>query len=369
MWRVAVTLGGLLWMLTIVASGTMNAVAGYALGRSEIEGYIFGALGVAADGWKALGPIYIMSLIRGKMFIHAAVAIVTWFTCFVFAVTAAIGLAAQNRLAATGGREAISIAYTAVTSELAELRGRNLRQTEHRSVGEIEATVAAVLARSVSGGGTVATVSKECMGDVSRTRTACAEVAGLRVSLAAAVDTDRLNRRIRELIAEEERLSSLGGTSNPDPQGQLLVRLSRGIISREDVGLGLVLILVTMVELMSGFAPAVLTEVARAERIRASAASRQSTNSDVTVLRLIGDVFEYMADCIRPAPGMKVAIGDVVASYQQWCQGRDCIPLCEDQFLQQFEKICADDLQRRVRKDNDEFEGMRLVGLIGHLPN
>ena len=55
--------GGLLWMLTIVASGSMNAVAGYGLGRSEIEGYIFGALGVAADGWKALGPIYIVSLV------------------------------------------------------------------------------------------------------------------------------------------------------------------------------------------------------------------------------------------------------------------------------------------------------------------
>ena len=75
MWRVAVIVGGLLWMLTIAASGTMNAVAGYALGRSEIEGYIFGALGVAADGWKALGPIYIMSLFRGKIFIHATIAI------------------------------------------------------------------------------------------------------------------------------------------------------------------------------------------------------------------------------------------------------------------------------------------------------
>ena len=369
MWRVAVTVGGLLWMLTIVASGTMNAVAGYALGRSEIEGYIFGALGVAADGWKALGPIYIMSLIRGKMFIHAAVAIVTWFTCFVFAVTAAIGLAAQNRAAATGGREAIGIAYAAVSSEISELRAKNLRQSELRSVGEIEAAVAAVLARPVSGGGTVATVSKECMGDVSRTRAACAEVAGLRVSLAAAVDTDRVNRRIGELVAEQGRLLSLGGTSNPDPQGQLLVRLSRGIISREDVGLGLVLILVTMVELMSGFAPAVLTEFARAERRRASAISRPSTNSVVTILRPVGDMYEYMADCIRPAPGAKIAVGAVVLSYQQWCEARDRLALNEGQFLQQLEKICSEDLQRHVLKDNDGFTGMKLAGLIGQLPN
>ena len=356
MWRVAVTVGGLLWMLTIVASGTMNAVAGYALGRSEIEGYIFGALGVAADGWKALGPIYIMSLIRGKMFIHAAVAIVTWFTCFVFAVTAAIGLAAQNRAAATGGREAISIAYAAVTSELSELRAKNLRQSELRSVGEIEAAISAVLVRPVSGGGTVATVSKECTGDVSRTRAACSEVARLRVSLAAAVDVDRVNRRIAELVVEQRRLSSLGGTSNPDPQSQLLVRLSRGMISREDVDVGLILILVTMVELMSGFAPAVLTEFARAERTRDSFASKRPTSPDVTILGPMGDVFEYMADCIRPAPGVKVAVEDVVVSYRLWCEAQDRLALNEGQFLEKFEKICSDDLQQRVWKNNDGFE-------------
>ena len=369
MWRVPVIVGGLLWMLTIAASGTMNAVAGYALGRSEIEGYIFGALGVAADGWKALGPIYIMSLFRGKMVIHAGVAILTWFACFVFAVTAAIGLAAQNRSATTGGREAISIGYSAVSSELAELRAKNLRQSELRSAGEIEAAIAAVLARPISGGGTVATVSKECTGDVSRTRAACSEVAGLRVSLAAAVDVDRVNSRIGELIVEQGRLSSLGGTSNPDPQSQLLVRLSRGMISREDAGLGIILILVTMVELMSGFAPAVLTEFARAERRRASAISRPSTNSNVTLLRPVGDMYEYMADCIRPAPGAKIAVSAVVLSYQQWCEAQDRLALNEGQFLEKFEKICSDDLQQRVWKDKDGFEGMRLIGLIGHLPN
>ena len=83
----------------------------------------------------------------------------------------------------------------------------------------------------------------------------------------------------------------------------------------------------------------------------------------------MGDVFEYMADCIRPAPGAKIAIGAVVLSYQQWCEARDCLALNEGQFLQQFEKICSEDLHRRVWKDSDGFTGMKLAGLIGQLPN
>lgn len=361
--------GGFLWMLTIAASGSMNAVAGYGLGRSEIEGYIFGALGVAADGWKALGPIYIVSLFRSRMFVHATVASLMWFTCFVFAVTAAIGLAAQNRSAATGGREAIAVAYAEVTNELAELRAKTLRQSEHRSVGEIEAAIAAVLARPVSEGGTVATGSKDCMKDVSRTRTGCAEVASLRVALAAAVDTDRVNRRLGELVAEQERLSTLGGTSSPDPQSQLLVRLLRGSMSREDVGLGLVLVLVTMVEMISGFAPAVLTEFARGERTRALAAQKTATSPGVTVLRPEADIFEYMADCIRPAPGANVAVTEVVTSYHQWCAARDRNPLSENDFLHELERICSDELQGRVWKHDVRLEGMKLVGLIGQRLN
>ena len=369
MWRVVMVVGGLLWMLTIVASGSMNAVAGYGLGRSEIEGYIFGALGVAADGWKALGPIYIVSLVRSRMFIHATVASLMWFTCFVFAVTAAIGLAAQNRSAATGGREAIAIGYDDVTRELAELRAKIQLQSEHRSVGEIEAAIAAVFARPVSEGGTVATGSKDCMKDVSRTRTGCAEVAGLRVALAAAVDTDRINRRLGELVVEQERLSKLGGTSNPDPQSQLLVRLLRGSISREDVGLGIVLVLVAMVEMISGFAPAVLSEFARGESARVLATEKTGASPGVTVLRPQADIFEYMADCIRPAPAANVAVAEVVASYQQWCAARVRTPLSDSEFLYEVERICLEELQGRVWKHDDRFKGMKLVGLIGQRLN
>ncbi len=62
---------------------------------------------------------------------------------------------------------------------------------------------------------------------------------------------------------------------------------------------------------------------------------------------------------------MKVGIGDVVASYQEWCEGRDWVALSEGQFLDQFDKICSDELDRRVVKNSDEFEGMKLIRLIG----
>ncbi|MEQ1718958.1 MAG: hypothetical protein ABL907_23740 [Hyphomicrobium sp.] len=364
MWRAAVFVGALLWLTTIVASGIMNAVAGYALGRSSTEGTIFAALGVAADGWKALAPIFIAVLVRERKFVSSAAAILVWAVCFIFAVTAAIGLVAQNRAATTGGQEAMRTTFASVSAELDELHDRKKRLALVRSVAELEAAIAAVFARPLSSGGTIASVSTQCATEVTRTRTACADIASLRIELASAIEVQRINQRVAELERDKNRLSGLGATTEADPQAHLIARLARGLIAVQDVGLGLVLILVCMVELVSGFGPAVLVEFARVEKLRSVTTNRPSKITEAIELRPIGDVYEFMADCVRPAPGASVAVATVVLSYAQWCMSRKCVSMSEAEFLGEFERIGRRELDGRVRKREDKFEGISLTGLI-----
>ena len=171
-------------------------------------------------------------------------------------------------------------------------------------------------------------------------------------------------RRVAELEQDKNRLAGLGSTTEADPQAHLLVRLARGLIAVQDVGLGLVLILVCMVELVSGFGPTVLVEFARTEGMRSKRIGRSSKIADAIELRPIGDVYEYMADCVRPAPGGRVTVTAVLLSYQQWCTVRSYMPLSDSEFLREFERIGRGELDGRVRKREDVFEGINLIGLI-----
>jgi hypothetical protein len=65
-WRLGAALGFLVWVTTIGASATINYLAGAQYGRTDIEIKVFAALGVAADIWKAVGPLFIVALWRDR---------------------------------------------------------------------------------------------------------------------------------------------------------------------------------------------------------------------------------------------------------------------------------------------------------------
>ncbi|MFN0135085.1 MAG: hypothetical protein ACKVS9_03110, partial [Phycisphaerae bacterium] len=88
-------IGWLIWLVTIAASGSINFLAGHELGRSQEEAYVFAALAVGADGWKALGPVFIATLLRNHRRVIAGIAAVVWTACFIVAVSGALGLTAK----------------------------------------------------------------------------------------------------------------------------------------------------------------------------------------------------------------------------------------------------------------------------------
>ena len=368
MWRLWIALGWLVWLGTIVASGAINYLAGYQFGRAPAEAQVFAILGVSADAWKAIGPIFILSLWRGGSSLVSTLAASVWVACFLFAVSAALGLAAQNRSAVTGNREAVKLSYESANKELSEVERQRERIGATSAPAEIQSAIDAVSARATDGRGTVGSLSDNCGKDTWRTRAACAEVAQLRHDLATATEARRLGERMVELNRDLKRLRDHGGSLESDPQAQLISRLSSGYIAPGDVGLGIVLLLVVMVELISALAPVVLYEAASVYRATSAAvaAGRGLSRADAphrdgaVTLRPIGDILEYLCAQIIPDTGGSVAAQALFNDYAAWCAACGFSVSDGDRFFASVDRIVEDDLGGQVQKRGSNYFGFRL---------
>ncbi len=362
-WRIAAGFGWCLWLLAIAASGAMNAFAGYGLGRSVVEGLVLASLSVAADGWKAMAPLYISMLVRRGSFGTVLFSSMIWLACFVYAVGSAIGFAGLNRAVTTGGRDSLRAAYTNTMNEMGEVRAQRAQSSEQRSSSELEETIKAALLTPVGGRGTVGSISDDCAQDNSRTRDACVAIARLRITLARANDVDRMRQRFAELEAESQRLSKAGGNAAGDPQEQLIAKLSGGWVKVGDVGLLLVLTLVAMVELISAFGPVVLGEFVRGHREPngSSPIRDQNLGGRQVEGQLVGDVYEFLAKCVQPAPDESIAVNTLVKRYTVWCQDTGHAALGEHVFVSEFDRICSSDLEGRVKRLGFRVKGLRVL--------
>lgn len=366
MWRVWLGLGWLVWSATLLASIAINALAGSGYGRTPFESQVFAGLGVTADLWKALGPIFIVSLYQARRYLASCLAGAVWLTCVLFAITAAIGLAAQNRSGVVGGREAINLSYKSAVEEIAELERHRASISELRAPDEIESAIDVILMRPVAGRGTVGSLSKACKTDMTRTRTACSEVAVLRQALATALEARRVDDRLQKLRQQTALLRERGGNLEADPQAHLISRLSFNRLAASDVGLVLILLLVGMVELISAFAPVVLHEFTSTVRFSGDAVgrgrSRPSEPRTVEPAPFVPDLFEYLAERIVPDSRSYVSLGALLSDFNDWCARHGLHLPSQEAFVSAFHKICERDLRGKIVRTNAGYVGFRLKG-------
>lgn len=375
MWRLWAACGYIVWLMTIVASATINYIAGTQYGRSFSETQVFAMLGVSADAWKAIGPLFVIALWRSDRRATSGVAFAVWLACAMFAITAALGVATQVRTAVIGKREGSVASYQALERDLLEAERQRANRTVARATSEIETNIAEVLARAVGQRGTVASLSDSCLRNNGRTREACAQVAALRMELATAVERDRLAARIEMLRGEVGRLRGFGGAANADPQSQLLARLSNGLVSAGDVALLLVLLLVVMVELISAFAPLVIQEyvgvharrVAIGRAAPRTVAARRGRSNEVSKRRQRGhqrrQLLSYLAQRICPDDHGRVAVDRVFSDFVMWCVDGGRKPMKRDVFLAILDTIAKSELDGKVLRRGDVYQGFTLNAL------
>ena len=98
--------------ILLAVSAAMNYRFGFSLGKTALDGQIYGAASAAADCFKALVPFFFFAAIRNRMWSQAVgcgagvdVVVVA------YSMTSALGHAALNRLDTTGQRAVEAAAY------------------------------------------------------------------------------------------------------------------------------------------------------------------------------------------------------------------------------------------------------------------
>src|SRR4249920_3480040 len=97
--------------ILLVVSAAMNYRFGFSLGKTAMDGQIYGAASAAADCFKALIPFFLFAAIRNRMWSQAAAAMVVWVVVVAYSMTSALGHAALNRLDTTGQRAVEAAVY------------------------------------------------------------------------------------------------------------------------------------------------------------------------------------------------------------------------------------------------------------------
>lgn len=367
----------LVWGGTIFASASMNYLAGQQFGHTPSEARVFALLGLSADVWKAIGPIFILTLWRARRPVPAGLAAFVWIFCFIFAVSAALGLAARNRSAVIGEQQDLRLAYQDIESELAAVEKERSAFGVVPSPAEKEAAIAAVFAQVVPGG-TVGAVSKDCAKDTPRTRNACAHVALLRQDLERSKDAAELERRASFLRHKRDVYRARGARREADPQSRLIASLSRGLVPVEDVSLVLILVLVVVVELVSAFAPVVVHEFVLTMRSPAQPARRRqvgghrtetgpartSLSAAKTVAALapkVGALYDYLAERIEPDETGILAVSDLWGDYHLWCGNQGFAALTRRAFISELDAIAAGDLRDCIFWQGSNYRGLRFV--------
>lgn len=233
-------------LVFMVASAAMNWVFLSSLGKSPLEAQIFGAVSVAVDVLKSLLPIFIGWALVEKKRTFAAVAGVVFCLFFAFSLISAIGFAAHNRGAVTGGKEVIVLRYQAAVRDVAEVEGK----LQVLPVSRPQAVVVEALRGleqdkrwSTSKGCTEATALDS--------RAFCEGYFKTKAELAAALEAVRLDARLTPLKQEVARLQEAGAREEADIQASLLSRLTGVGVSTAQMGL--VMFVAVLVEIGAAF--------------------------------------------------------------------------------------------------------------------
>jgi hypothetical protein len=355
-----------------------NYLYGCGIGQSPDTKLAIAWANVAADLWKGFGLIVAVGLWRSKSRRAAIVISLTWLVCLCFSVSSAIGIYVQERTVLTGSREVLHVSLQDAERELHDIE-QKLKVGERRSVAQVEAIIAATLARPVVVGdrvrGTIATLSANCAKHDSRTAEACEEVARLRTDVVRAMETARLEERAIVLRNTVSSLRDRGGASPPDPVGEFWAWLTRGFFSVRDVGFGLPLAFAIMIEMVSAFGPLGIVTYAeitngttRRDASRHVATVRDTSRPVATdVADVVGQLPAYIAERTEPTESAGgIGIDELFADYRAWCKQRRFAGLGFEEFTHAFDVLRASpELEGKIKKFGSRYFGIAFASAHG----
>ena len=183
--------------ILLVVSAAMNYRFGFSLGKTELDGQIYGAASAAADCFKALIPFFFFAAMRNRMWSQASAAALVWAVVVAYSMTSALGHAALNRLDTTGQRAVEAAAYKDLRADSKRAQEQLAWIPAHRPADTVAAELNVLKAQRYW------VVTKECTQvNGKQTRDYCQQFHKLNAELASGLQSQKLEARIAEIGAK-----------------------------------------------------------------------------------------------------------------------------------------------------------------------
>lgn len=248
----------LLGVLGVLAAGVLLAVSaamnwrfGVNLGRTELDGQIYGAASAAADCFKALVPFFFFAAIRNRMWSQAAASALVWVVVTAYSLTSALGHAALNRFDTASQRTVAATNYGDLRGDLARAQEQLGWIPQHRP--------ALMVSSEIDGAKTQKAWSftNGCTNITGKQgRDFCQKYHALSAELAAATQATALETKISEIEAKLAAATGTSVMSEADPQAAVLAKLGAIFLANlkvEDVQTAMTIFIALLLEVGSGF--------------------------------------------------------------------------------------------------------------------
>jgi hypothetical protein len=242
-----------LGVLGVVAAGVLLAVSaamnyrfGFSLGKTALDGEIYGAASAAADCFKALVPFFLFAAIRNRVWSQAFAAAVVWTVVSAYSMTSALGHAALNRLDTTGQRAVEAANYKDLRADSKRAQEQLTWIPAHRPAETVASELNVIKAQRYW------VVTRECTEVTGKgARDFCQQFHKLNSELASAQQSQKLETRISEIGARLAKTA--GGTvmAEADPQASVLSKITGFEVDK--VQTALTIFVALLIEIGSSF--------------------------------------------------------------------------------------------------------------------
>ena len=244
-------LGVLAAGVLLAVSAAMNWRFGFSLGRTELDGQIYGAASAAADCLKALVPFFFFAAVRNKVWSQAFASALVWVVVTAYAMTSALGHAALNRFDSTGHRAQEAQTYKDLRTDLKRAEEEAGWIPQHRPYLAVQSEIDGLKMQKAW------KWSNGCTDVNSKTeRTICNKYTALNAELASASAAKTADGHIAQLRAQLDAAAGTPALSEADPQAKVLTELATTFfpgVKIENVQMALTLFVALLLEVGSGF--------------------------------------------------------------------------------------------------------------------
>ncbi|MEO1280902.1 MAG: hypothetical protein AAFV69_04115 [Pseudomonadota bacterium] len=352
----------------LVVSAAMNYRFGLSLGKSELDGQIYGVASAAADCMKALVPFFFFAAIKNRAWSQAAASMVVWSVVTAYSLTSAFGHAALNRFDVAGQRAHEAQAYKDLRSDLARTKEQLSWIPQHRPGQAVAAEITNAKAKKQW------RWTKGCTRIKGKYNTRfCEQYTGLVSELASAEQAEKLEVRVASLQSQLGGINGGTAMAAADPQAAVLSQLTG--VKVADVQLAMTLFIALLLEVGSAFGlyvafsqwriydgptppTSMRTSVSTAaaavavediapqpvaiEKPRSGANDNKTAEKPVETvqpMRLVApenDVERFYKQRIETQDGSSLTATALYEDYCAWCETQDKEPLAFPAFGRQF---------------------------------